>query len=198
MRKTIIYVVAIVVMMFASVTVCYADEINIPNIDTSRDYIVFQQTAGTQTLYYAVEYDYTTLRPINAYDDNINKTRNHLYLEKQDGVSSGIFTMYAYNKETNAWQVYAEFKDKQVTVSQDISGDIEYIYSSQDIKDTYGEMVFPPPRPVLETILERTEQTIPVRVGGVMKTLTLCGVGCLALLMALGLFGKVLHRFQVK
>lgn len=83
--------------------------------------------------------------------------------------------------------------------SVDIS---QIVGASKDIVDASNNVVFqptPPPTMAQKVLmsLEEALMTLSSKVGGVMRILVLCGVGCLASLMALKLFGKVLPIFRV-
>ena len=71
--------------------------------------------------------------------------------------------------------------------SYDLTNSSGYLYFDGD------ENFFLPPRPLAVEVGAMTEETlvgILPQMGGMMSTLALCGVGCLALLVGLRLFGK--------
>lgn len=75
-------------------------------------------------------------------------------------------------------------------------------YTTADVYDrNSGELVFPLPlalHQIVGAVAETEAEKLGIQAVGTMGTLTLCGVGCLALLMGLSLFGKVFQIFQVK
>ena len=73
-----------------------------------------------------------------------------------------------------------------------------YVDDEAVIFDGNGDIVFPHPVLLPELVMEIQgveSQRLHQEVVGVMMTLILCGVSCLALLIILKLFGRVLHRF---
>lgn len=87
------------------------------------------------------------------------------------------------------------FSDYFVTVSNsnDLS-DGALLYSNYDLKTTEGAVFFDNP-----TLLKQLLRLIPSLVGekvvGDMAILTVCGIGCLALLISLPVLLKTLHKF---
>lgn len=73
----------------------------------------------------------------------------------------------------------------------------ELVDSSHNWYDESGELFFPLPLWMeIQGVTEGEMLTMPLTVGGVMKILAVCGVGCLALLAVLKLFGKRLLIFR--
>ena len=77
-----------------------------------------------------------------------------------------------------------------------------FYYSTVAIEDSNGGNFFPLtllPTPLWVEVLTATEANKNLlNQNKTLLTLTLCGVGLIALLIGLSLFGKVLKRFQVK
>lgn len=87
------------------------------------------------------------------------------------------------------------FSDFSVTVtnSNDFS-DGSLLLSSYDIKNTDGTIFFDNPT-LLKRLLNPVQEQVGEKVVADLGTLTVCGIGCLALLIGLSLFPKVLYKF---
>lgn len=194
MKKGIIYVVAVVVLLLASVTVCYADDR--PPINFDNEVIMLSDGNGG---WFAVSFQKEAIIPV--FNGTEGQKNWSLQFSPIEGMSQYAFYS-CYKWDGQLWKIHANLDTVYVTQQyQSVMGGFNkdnLVYSDVNVVDRSGNLVFPPPRPVLEELLEKTAMTIPKKVGGVQKTLTLCGVGCLALLTALSLFGKVLSRFRVK
>lgn len=105
------------------------------------------------------------------------------------------FYMDWYGK--NGWAEGGTLQSKDV--HHLVVSSIQYpVYSTVNILDSDGELFFPPAVPLAEVVEELTmEQSMAVQnqTVGVMKILVPCGVGCLALLMALPTLRKGFLRF---
>lgn len=137
----------------------------------------------------------------NADDQYWAYASNYIYCYFNEGYIDfeSTFT-YKFNETSGLW---VKQNNTPSTVTPLYYGDdIEPLYSSIDIKDVYSSEVvyyatpdfFTPPVPMAEQIQGVATETLQAEtlpaVAGTMTTLTLCGVGLMALLVVLSLFGK--------
>lgn len=72
----------------------------------------------------------------------------------------------------------------------------DVIYSTVDIINSAdGSVFFQRPLTLLERLLNLVQPNLGEKITGDLGTLTVCGIGCLALLIGLSLFPKVLYKF---
>ena len=72
-----------------------------------------------------------------------------------------------------------------------VADTLNFVYSTVDIYDTTGNRFFPLPLWEMMGQVTQGEMTgLQTETAGTMRILVLCGVGCLALLVVLSLFGK--------
>ena len=110
-------------------------------------------------------------------------------------------TKYRFDKGGSSWSFLSSLNANasQSVVPFGFSAPLETNVSGYDYNlntGQFGNKVFPQTPPLQELVAVEMEQFQKVVVG-MMKILTLCGVGCLALLMGLKVFGKVLSIFRV-
>lgn len=74
----------------------------------------------------------------------------------------------------------------------------DVIYSTVDIINSAdGSIFFHRPLTLLEQLLNPVQSQVGEKVVADLGTLTVCGIGCLALLVGCSLVPKVLHKFRV-
>ena len=71
------------------------------------------------------------------------------------------------------------------------------LLTSYDLKTSDGKLFFQRPIPLLNRLLSQVPQGVGTKVVADLGTLTVCGIGCLALLVGCSLVPKVLHKFRV-
>lgn len=114
-------------------------------------------------------------------------------------------SLYHGRKSNGSWSFYL-LPSSPVSKGEQIASltctSSQMFESTVDIYDSNGDLFFQvPPVPVPElgeVVADLTAvqgETLAATTGGVMKTLTLCGVGCLALVVSLPVLKKVLFRF---
>lgn len=81
----------------------------------------------------------------------------------------------------------------QLKNSNDISNGC-LLVSNYDLKTTKGDVFFDNPT-LLKQLLNLVPQGVGNKITADLGTLTICGIGCLALLIGLSLFPKVLYKF---
>ena len=124
--------------------------------------------------------------------------------------SQSYSTVTVYKLQNDDWVVHKEQNasantlDLNMTISMGTSGSyatkfVGYVMESNvDLYDWEGEKLFPPAPPLgLEEVVVESLNNFQTTTGGTMKVLLLCGVGCLAFLMVLKVFGKVFRIFRV-
>lgn len=83
----------------------------------------------------------------------------------------------------------------QLNNSNDMSSGC-LLVSNYDLKTTKGEVFFDNPS-LLKQLLKPVRKQVGEKVVADLGTLTVCGIGCLALLVGCSLVPKVLHKFRV-
>lgn len=168
---------------------------NLPDLPavTNGHYVVLSKNGETKlvTLQFSNESDISTielkhLRDGDAYTFFVRgKARMNVY------------TLTS----SNTWNHYIEHDANIMSSGVNVfyQGQIEYIYSTLDILDDTGDVVFPlPPAPLYQVVGEIAEEATvkeAVNLVEVMMVLTIAAVSCLALLISLPLLKKVLSRF---
>lgn len=140
-------------------------------------YFIYQVTDGTT---YLVEYP-TSVRP--AYDST-----------QKNGVLT-ISEIYSYYRLDNGSWVYASDVSPHVVGGYNL-GAWTPLFSQVQINDETGNPFFP--LPLHKEILEVVKGEVPnlnQSLDGNLMILTLCGVGCLTLLMASPILSKTLRIF---
>lgn len=102
-----------------------------------------------------------------------------------------------YEIKPTEWSYIGQDNSTGYSISNAWAG--EFIESTVNVYDLDGNLVFPEATHLYQIIQKVTIPEVAktqTTVVGVMKILALCGVGCLALLMVLPLFGKVLNRYR--
>ena len=154
---------------------------------------------------------YVVYEDVSATEPNIKLLYKSVL--RVSGFSRGL-DYYAVFKTSDYGQTWVLDKPKTVFPTGDASTlwsfsgasiDFNYVYySTDDIVDyDTGDVLFtpppppPPPTPPTPLVVSLKAEILKgaQAVVGTMSTLTLCGVGCLALVVVLSLFGKVLFRF---
>lgn len=191
MKKWLIPLFAFVLVLGSSLT-CFASEVSYPafppeDAQYKTYYIIYKDgssiysyATNTSDIYYNSQYD-------EIYH---NAVKGSIWIEK-----------YQVTKDGKSWS-----KTSATTTNSSEKNIVLYnassnlLYTNFNIKDeSTGKVFFQSGRVTLaEKILQVGETEILVKmpeVLGTMKILTLCGVGCLALLISSPVLLKVLHRF---
>ena len=92
-----------------------------------------------------------------------------------------------FNNVAEYWNVTVENSDNLVLNS--------IVYSNYDIYDSDNKLFFQKPPGLLQRLLNPVQQRVGEKVVGDMAILTVCGIGCLALLISLPVLLKTLHKF---
>lgn len=130
---------------------------------TDREYLVVYPSAVTPT------YDTT-------------KQNGYLYFSESYG-------SYELNKTTNEWELSNDESPYFIGGTNNNSVDIKY--SSDTIYDQNGDTFFPIPLWMeMEQVTQGEMKLFNPTMVGILTTLMVCGVGCLALLVVLKLFGN--------
>lgn len=178
-------------MFFACST--YAAETNYPekpNIDGDYKYVYFDTGEPYFVVFRSSDNDFSDLKLY------YEKDNNHESFIAKDLSSSGKFTYSKYFYRNNQWNVES--------VNSTLGSALFYykslietsvnIYTALDSDEVFFSVPLPPPLTVEMMVAEEAPK-MGERIIQVMKIILLCGVGCLALLMALPILVKVLRRF---
>lgn len=96
-----------------------------------------------------------------------------------------------YKKVGDDWELYSTLPNQYGNHVISLSGDASISTSDLDVYNTDGTLFFRNPLwMVVEKVTQGEMTNLLTETGGTMKTLLVCGVGCLALLVVLSLFGK--------
>lgn len=179
------------VMFFATLTfsllMCvgvYASEFKPPinSLDENYDaYLVTKRIYAGATYYRLVLYNSSDWSVI--WDSNYNlvwtKNRETAYVRYYKEMEAN---QYDPSGDNGGWGTL-----QQLTGMEHTAWDI--YYGNQTLYDENGKLVFHPTHLLKEKTTEALT-TLSQEVGGVMNILVLCGVGCLACLTVLSLFGR--------
>lgn len=145
---------------------------------------------------------YVYLSYAENYEPRFYMYSNPFYLFDENKINFHVDShkvVLSYNSSSDEW---TKISESNCTVSNgSYFGKAERLYwcnfdiYNQEGNVLYyeGDLNFPPAPPLAEVIQEVVEEHLPTmvtKVVGAMKVLVPCGVGCLALLVGLKLFGK--------
>lgn len=125
---------------------------------------------------------------IVAYPSTVTPTYDST---KQNGqlYFSESYGNYRLDTTNNEWVLSSE--ESPYTIGGNNSTSVENLYSSVQIYDENGDPFFPIPLWMeMEKVTQGEMQGLTVTTAGTIQTLALCGVGLMALLVVLSLFGK--------
>ena len=130
---------------------------------------------------------------VNFFDDN-------KFVEDKSLSGAGH---YYYTRNSFIHYEYSSFKNTYVIIDKSSESNYIYtsgfnsiIYSTVDIISSDDNSVFfQRPLTLLEQLLNPVQEKVGEKVVGDMGILTVCGIGCLALLISLPVLLKTLHKF---
>lgn len=207
--KKILLTLLAVVLTFSCLTLPALAAESVPELPDipktfgdNTGYVVFYDGMKTQAIIYN---DYYT-SPNFYYASNDNYV--HLYFRSKGNTYGGPVIEF-YNLSGDSWLLSNTNSSGESQPYYNLTDDFAFYYSTADVGyfdpsagGMQAEPFFPltvPQVPLWETVLETTEANKNLlNQNKTMLTLTLCGVGLIALLIGLSLFGKVLSRFQAK
>lgn len=99
---------------------------------------------------------------------------------------------YEYSSSLNT---YVKSSINSDSVSSYISSTNDIVYSSVDLVDSKDNSIFFDNPTLLKQLLNLVPQGVGNKITADLGTLTVCGIGCLALLIGLSLLPKVLYKF---
>lgn len=178
MKKFILIAISIMTFFAMSLT-SFAATGNFPKFVPQDGYGYLEYYNGTE--YRVLTYDSST--NITLYYASSNNSINCY--------GTGSVHSYFYNSTMEKWTYNLQY-DITATKPKSLSlGSGGYmVKSSVNVYDSStNELVFPLP-PSLMEVTEEGLQKMTHSLGGVAKTITLCGVGCLALLIGLNLLRR--------
>lgn len=169
------FVIALALMSVITLSILPALAVTVPDYDINDDnynyYIIFKYDNGVEAVILSTDKLFVT-------DES-----DYIALRNKNGNVKTI------NFTTNI---------STLMTSAGIVGSIssEAIYSSNyDIYYADTNEVFFQSAPLLNKLLEQVPQGVGEKITTDLATLTICGVGCLALLICLALLPKVLYKF---
>lgn len=132
---------------------------------------------------------------VNFFDDN-------KFVEDKSLLGAGH---YYYTRKSFIKYEYSSFENTYVIIDKSSESNYIYtsgfnsiIYSTVDIISSDDNSVFfQRPLTLLERLLNPVQSQVGEKVAADLGTLTVCGIGCLALLVGCSLVPKVLHKFRV-
>lgn len=206
MFKRILCVVAVLMIVFITAIPCSAAGVSgypdfpANNYDTENYLVVYESSTQKTFLFhfndtpFELQYVYVQANG-NRILRAVCKDFNNLKYDK-------------YVLSDGAWHFVSNYKSAEMYHSLKLNdtttmGENGFIvYSFSDVYNVDGTVFFPlPPLTLAEEVsmVVRQEMTqMTTQVGGVMTTITLCGVGLMALLMVFVLFGKPFRQFHQK
>lgn len=126
---------------------------------------------------------------VHFFDDNkFSKDGSGRYFYTRNCMIS-----YEYSSSLNTYEKSSIYPD---SLSTYISTTNDIVYSTVDLVNSKDNSVFfQKPLTLLERLLNPVQSLVGEKVVGDMGTLTVCGIGCLALLISLPVLLKTLHKF---
>lgn len=126
---------------------------------------------------------------VHFFDDNkFSKDGSGRYFYTRNCMIS-----YEYSSSLNTYENSSIYPDSLPTY---ISTTNDIVYSTVDLVNSKDNSVFfQKPLTLLERLLNPVQSLVGEKVVGDMGTLTVCGIGCLALLISLPVLLKTLHKF---
>lgn len=170
-----IFVVALALMsvLFASILPCSA--VTVPNYDISDDdynyYIIFKTEDGFESVFLSTD------ELVVSVDSNIYCLKSTNGSAKQINISNDTAALFSTPG------ILGSFSPKDM------------IATNYDVKYENSDEVFFQQSPLLCRLLNPVQEQVGEKVVADSLTLTICGIGCLALLIGLSLFPKVLYKF---
>lgn len=170
-----IFVVALALMsvLVASILPCSA--VTVPNYDISDDdynyYIIFKTEDGFESVFLSTD------ELVVSVDSNIYCLKSTNGSAKQINISNDTAALFSTPG------ILGSFSPKDM------------IATNYDVKYENSDEVFFQQSPLLCRLLNPVQEQVGEKVVADSLTLTICGIGCLALLIGLSLFPKVLYKF---
>lgn len=172
-KKYIVVALAVICVLVASILPCSA--VSVPNYDITDDnynyYIILKSDNGVESVYL-------------SFDKLVVSQKSNYY---------GL-----YNKNGNVKFINITNNTACLFTTPGLLGSIsvDYIVSSNyDIKYADSDEVFFQGTPLLTQLLNPIQGQVGEKVVGDMAILTVCGIGCLALLISWPVLLKTLHKF---
>ena len=162
--------------------------------DEGSDYIVTSNTDGTIKLF--------VWTPINSYANfewrnRIALSMQYIRIQSWDGDNPAYmaFYEYSYSGATEQWTSVSSSQSQNSTTIGTVAN-TSIIYSTLDIYYEDGTPFFPRPLTgAVQEVIREEVQAARLKVVQTMKTLTIAGLGLLALLMGFHLLHKKLRIF---
>lgn len=176
-----IAVVALALMSVLIVSILPCSAVTVPNYNISND-----------------DYNYYTIIKFESGQENI-------YLSHDELVVFHEGDSYSLNTYENSWAKPIINKTAAVDATgtlatfSSVKGKViqygQIIAANYDVKFQGSDKVFFQQPTLLSNLLKQVPQGVGERVAADSLTLTICGIGCLALLIGLSLLPKVLYKF---
>lgn len=181
MKKYLIMMVATFTLMISMCVCAYASDLPLPPTDnTNNAYLVYKNK--DDGYYYAILYNYNDWTPI------LNGS-NLTWIKHRETAYIRYLSVKSKADISNGWGTFSQLNNGDSPLVESV------ILSNRNICDSSGKVVFRVP-PKLREETEKALKKFQITTGGTTNTLILCGVGCLACLMGLKIFGKVFAIFH--
>lgn len=179
MKKIILIAISVMTFFALSLTT-FAKEYEYPDLPTPtwslNDYIIdYSESLDTYTLIYFNDEAWNVVYQGGRY----------LKFYGQNGDFDKHMQVFKLYSSSNDWEAYTSYEGG----TRSFDSGTTFLASTIDIYTDEDQLVFPPPRTLQEVLVEEP-QVLMDKVVGVMKTLVVCGVGCLALLIGLNLLRR--------
>lgn len=207
MHKSILIItIALTLICIFTVSASATTYPEVPIYDDA--FVIVVETATGEYQLYRIFNSYSEAigggEPLTGYNFNVTTNTNNEYVleinRSEANVLKPNYAYKTYNVVDGQWEQVTQKYDITHTSTTQFGSIKEFLYSSVDLyKD--GELFFPlPPKPLYQVVAEvgvqSLQNTAVPEVTSAMTTLTLCGVGLIALLAVLPLFGKIFHRYR--
>lgn len=189
----------------------YFNELGIPDLPLSSSDSIYDiyisKVAGSNSSFYVYLFKRYSGSYVESFNRYVQKDGNgNLILKATSNNVYFTFTYYIYSSDgkinvpQDKWYTEQNYNRYTDNLSHTMPSSCSVVYSTFDILNQDGSVFFQAPKLTLAEVVQgATKEALPHRLQdptvGTMRVLVLCGVGLIALLMGLNLFGKVLPRF---
>ncbi len=185
-KKYIVVALAVISVLVASIVPAFAADDNL-----TYDQVVSKWGIKYDTSKYPY---YVLIRKSNEVDYKLVISQNKNAVDVKNGLAfadSGITYRCFVSNDSYICNTHNNSSDSSLG---DLS-ELTFLSSNYDVKYEGQDKVFFQQPTLLSKLLSLTPSLVGEKVVGDMGTLTVCGIGCLALLISLPVLLKTLHKF---
>lgn len=185
-KKYIVVALAVISVLVASIVPAFAADDNL-----TYDQVVSKWGIKYDTSKYPY---YVLIRKSNEVDYKLVISQNKNAVDVKNGLAfadSGITYLCFVSNDSYICNTHNNSSDSSLGHLSELT----FLSSNYDVKYEGQDKVFFQQPTLLSKLLSLTPSLVGEKVVGDMGTLTVCGIGCLALLISLPVLLKTLHKF---